>query len=303
MISTKGRVLQASTFSQLFCCPVCGRALVQDGDARTFGCAAGHSFDVAREGYLNLLLAQRRHSRNPGYSREMIAARRDFFDAGFYEPLADSIAEVIVELAGEVAGAPTVFDAGCGEGYYLRRLRQSLERAGRGDAVLGGLDISKPAVQIAGKRDPLGAYAVAGTFEMPVLPQSVDILLTHFSPVSAEDFLRVLRPGGLALVGGPGPQHLQSIKNRLYDNPVEHEPTAALAGVEGFEPLPSRVIRYSRTVVGSQHIRALLTMTPYNWSSSESARAAITELPSLDLDIDVVLEVYRRRPDEISAGQ
>ena len=104
----------------VFACPVCGNPLARHD--RTFQCMEGHTFDIAREGFVNLLLPQRRRSKNPGYSKEMIAGRRDFFDAGHYQLLADRVADVILScLPGQAE--QVVLDAGCGEGYYLRRLR------------------------------------------------------------------------------------------------------------------------------------------------------------------------------------
>src|SRR6266545_8190332 len=98
----------------ILACPVCGEPLERVD--RTFRCANGHTFDVAREGYVNLLLAQHRRSKDPGYSKDMIAGRRDFFDAGHYRPLADGIAELIATYLPPVADT-VVIDAGCGEGY------------------------------------------------------------------------------------------------------------------------------------------------------------------------------------------
>lgn len=98
-----------------------------------------------------------------------------------------------------------VVDAGCGEGYYLRRLRALLARDGiETNTVVCGLDISKHGIRVAARRDPQGLYAVASAHRMPILPETADVLLTHFSPVSAENFRRVVKPTGVVLVGGPG---------------------------------------------------------------------------------------------------
>lgn len=111
----------------MLACPVCGLPL--NRAEGSFACDNAHVFDVAREGYVNLLLAQHRHSRDPGYSKEMIGARRDFFDRGHYERLADEMAAII---SGYLPPGPAVFlDAGCGEGYYLRRIRRYLTGNGQ----------------------------------------------------------------------------------------------------------------------------------------------------------------------------
>lgn len=228
---------------EVFSCPVCGEPLPRAD--RSYRCGNGHTFDIAREGYTNLLLAQYRRSKDPGYSKDMIAGRRDFFDAGHYEPLADGMADLVDSYLPIGPGEYIVLDAGCGEGYYLRRLRTLLTRDGSHDnTVLCGLDISKHGIRVAARRDPPGVYAVASTYRMPIRPETVDVLITHFSPVSAEDFRQVVKPGGVVLVGGPGEGHLFSFKELLYDTPAHHEPADTLAGEAGFELIDTHSIRY-----------------------------------------------------------
>lgn len=257
-------------------------------------CENGHGFDRAREGYVNLLLAQHRSSRDPGYGREMIAARRDFFDAGHYEPLADDLARLVAD---QLPGEPgqVVVDAGCGEGYYLRRLGREL--AGRGaapDTVRCGLDISKHGIKVAARRDSGGLYAVAGTHRMPVLVDRVAVLLTHFSPVSPDDFARVVAPGGVVLVGGPGPDHLYAFKQLLYDVPARHEPAEHFHGDPRFELLDTVRVRHPVSLRGSTEVALLLAMTPFFWTLNAAARARLGSVEVLDTEIDVVTGVYRR---------
>lgn len=276
----------------LFACPVCGESLVPAD--RALRCGNAHAFDIAREGYVNLLAPQHRNSRDPGYSKEMIAGRRDFFDAGHYQPLADQIAGLI---RGYLPSCPArmVLDAGCGEGYYLRRLRASLAgRTGEDEPILCGLDISKHGVRIAAKRDPQGLYAVAGTYHMPVLTDRVDVLLTHFSPVSAADFRRVVRPGGVVLIGGPGENHLFSLKQLLYEAPTQHAPAEALAGEPGFELIGSHRIDYMLLLRGARQVANLLLMTPYFWSVDATTQTRLAATEALDTEVDVVVRAYRR---------
>lgn len=276
----------------VFCCPVCEEILRRED--RSYRCVHGHIFDIAREGYVNLLLAQHRHSRDPGYNKEMITGRRDFFDAGHYQPLADGVADIITSYLPQ-RGERVVVDAGCGEGYYLRRLRHLLAESGQdAGTVLCGMDISKHGVRIAAKRDPLGRYAVAGTYRMPVITNRVDVLLTHFSPVSAADFCRVVKPGGIVLVGGPAEDHLFAFKKFLYDTPVQHEHTDTLAGQDGFEPVTVHRIRYPLRLGGPGQVANLLLMTPFYWSVGDETRAKLADLDELDTEVDVVIHAYRR---------
>lgn len=279
----------------MLACPVCHLPL--NRAEASLACDNAHVFDVAREGYVNLLLAQHRHSRDPGYSKEMIAARRDFFDHGHYERLADEMAAII---SGYLPPGPTVLlDAGCGEGYYLRRIRHYLTGTGRAEgAVLCGLDISKHGIRVATRRDPEGLYAVAGTFRMPVLPGRVNVLLTHFSPVSAADFRRVVRPGGMVLVGGPGEDHLYSFKELLYDTPARFEPSASLSEADGFEPVTTHRISYKLQLLGVGQVANLLAMTPFSWSASAATQARLAAVGELDTEVDVLIHAYRRIPDQ-----
>jgi 23S rRNA (guanine745-N1)-methyltransferase len=280
----------------VFACPVCAQPLSRDGAA--VRCPRSHTFDLAREGYVNLLLAQHRSSKDPGYSKEMIAGRRDFFDAGHYEPLADDVARLVVEQLPE-APSRVVLDAGCGEGYYLRRLGRELGRRGEEPSTLRcGLDISKHGIRVAARRDPDGRYAVASSHRMPVLANSVDVLLTHFSPVSAVDFARVVRPGGVVVVGGPGAGHLYSFKQLLYDQPAEHEPAEHFAADPAFELVQTSHSRHLMRLQGSQAVANLLGMTPFFWTLNAAARARLGRVESLDTEIDVVLRCYRRTSAE-----
>lgn len=282
-----------STDDTVFACPVCQDPLPRaDGG---FRCANGHLFDVAREGYVNLLLAQHRSSKDPGYNKEMIAGRRDFFDAGHYQELADGVAEVVASYLPD-ARERIVVDAGCGEGYYLRRLRSHLHVRDQA-ALLCGMDISKHGIRVAAKRDPAGLYAVAGTYRMPVLPDRVDVLLTHFSPVSATDFRRVVRPGGVVLVGGPGEAHLFSFKELLYDAPARHEPEATLADETGFEVITAHRIRYPLRLRGPGQVANLLLMTPFFWSVPPETQARLAAMDELDTEVDVIVHAYRRTED------
>ena len=95
----------------LFRCPLCAKPLRREEQACR--CPAGHSFDIAREGYTYLLPANRKHSAAPGDDREMAAARRDFLSRGYYEPLLNTLCSEILPRCGD---APTLLDSGCGAG-------------------------------------------------------------------------------------------------------------------------------------------------------------------------------------------
>jgi 23S rRNA (guanine745-N1)-methyltransferase len=285
----------------LLACPVCGEPLREA--ERMFRCSNSHAFDVAREGYVNLLLAQHRRSKDPGYSKQMIASRRAVFEASHYQRLADGIAELIVSYLPD-RSERVVVDAGCGEGYYLRRLRSRLAADGlEHGTVRCGIDISKHAIQVAARLDPQGLYAVAGIHRMPLLPVTVDVLLSHFSPVSGPEFARVVRPAGIVLVGEPGEGHLFSLKQLLYEAPEAHEPGLPLAREPGFESMGAHRIRYEIELRGPGQVASLLAMTPFYWSANQTTQEALARLEALDTEVDVVLQVYRRTADDAAATE
>ena len=118
-------------------CPVCGEILSRA--EKEYRCENRHSFDIARQGHVNLLVVQQKHSLNPGDTREQVLSRRTFLEGGFYEP----IAKALCDTARELGTKGPVLDVGCGEGYYCTKLAKAL------DAELAGLDISKEAVRVA----------------------------------------------------------------------------------------------------------------------------------------------------------
>ena len=198
----------------VFCCPVCGGAL--ERGAGQYRCSAGHGFDVAREGYVNLLPANRRHSRTPGDDKEMASARSRFLEGGWYGPLRDALCKLVERYA---PPKTVLLDAGCGEGWYTGALAEAVAKNGGRTA---GLDLSKPSVRRAARRCPAGEFAVGTVYHLPVADASVDVLVDCFSPLAVEEFARVLKPGGTFLYVVPGPRHLWELKEILYDQPYEN---------------------------------------------------------------------------------
>ena len=161
-------------------CPIDGLPIDTHGTQRR--CAAGHCFDMARAGYCNLLVVQHKASRDPGDSKDMVAARRRFLEAGHFQPIADHVfnaARKCVTAAED--GAFNVVDAGCGEGYYLERLaRLTAASPEPGTLGLAGIDVSKWAVKAAARRKAPVTWLVANNRTPPFLAGSVDLVLCLF---------------------------------------------------------------------------------------------------------------------------
>ena len=148
-------------------CPVCGGVLHRE--ERSLRCGAGHCYDIARQGYVNLLRSNQSKSKRHGDDKRMVAARTAFLDAGYYAPLRDAIAAAAVEYT---SGDADVLDAGCGEGYYTAHVLHALQAQGRSASVCG-VDISRDALICAHRRAPGGPDKPGHTRPaMPVGPVS-----------------------------------------------------------------------------------------------------------------------------------
>ena len=274
--------------SSLFRCPLCAAPLERREDRCL--CPAGHSFDRAGAGYVHLLPANRKHSKNPGDDREMVAARSAFLDRGHYAPLRSALAQVVTELTSDLP-RPVLLDSGCGEGYYTQGLFRALEEAGRQPRA-AGVDLSKFALRRAARRLPEGEFAVASVYRLPVGEDCVDVLTNIFSPLAAEEFCRVLRPGGLFVYVVPSARHLWEMKQvlypRPYENPVKRE------DYPGFAWLEARPVRYTLSLMDRADIMALFHMTPYAWKTPREGIARLEALPALDCQIGFDLHLYRK---------
>ncbi|MBP8923974.1 MAG: methyltransferase domain-containing protein [Thauera sp.] len=297
--------MSVSPFTAL-ACPLDGAPLQRQGGS--LRCADGHCFDLAAQGYVNLLPVQNKRSLDPGDSKEMVAARRRFLEAGHYQPIADAVAQAV--LAGAVPGRTlTCLDAGCGEGYYLRQLAATAAAEAH-PLALAGLDISKWAVQAAAKRDlhdarsqagpspspsPSTTWVVGSNAGLPVLPGTLDRVLCMFGfPVYGE-FARVLRHGGELLQVDAGPEHLRELREVIYPT-LKPERPAARQAPAGFEHLGTDTLRFPVHVDGAAPIADLLAMTPHLYRATAEGRARAAALTALTMTVDVRLARYQRLP-------
>jgi len=242
-------------------CPLCAGSF--DVQAGAWRCTEGHAFDVAREGYVNLLPAHHKHSKDPGDRPESLQARRAFLDAGHYAPLRDAIVERLVALR-----PADLLDIGCGEGYYTAAMAVQA-------AQTVGLDIAKPAIRLAAKRFEGITWVVGSGARLPVGNESVDVICTLFTPLHEAEMARVLRPGGRVLMVTPDAAHLHDLRAALFDVVEPHEPDKFR---KGFEPLfdfaGQRAIRHP-LALSPRNVNLLLEMTPYAWKARPERRVAL----------------------------
>ena len=272
----------------LFCCPLCAAPLTRE--ERSYRCPSGHSFDLAAAGYTHLLPPNRKHSKAPGDDKEMVAARSAFLEKGYYLPLRQALEQLACSLTAELA-APVLLDSGCGEGWYTAGLFQALSAQGKQPRV-AGVDISKFALKKAAKRLPQGEFAVASVYRLPLPDRSADLITNVFSPLAAEEFARILRPGGHYLYVVPSARHLWQMKEVLYPQPYENP--VKLDSYEGFEHVDTVPVRYTISMDDPADWMALFGMTPYAWKTPREGVQRLEQLPHLDTEIGFDIHVYRR---------
>jgi len=205
-------------------CPVRNCRLALAREERRLLCARGHSFDVARSGYVNLLQPQERRSSQPGDTAAAVRARRRLHDRGVTAPLLDAIADLLAASPDDI-----VLDAGCGDGFYLGSLAR---RTGFG---AHGVDISIPAIDAAARRYPECEWIVANADRsVPYADRSFSIVLSITARMNASEFRRVLRPDGRLLVALPASDDLAELRGSGRDRTArtveEFAPGFTLAG-------------------------------------------------------------------------
>ena len=261
-------------------CPVCGAQLNQE--ERTFLCSNRHSFDVARQGYVNLLTVQQKHSLAPGDTREQVLSRRAFLEAGYYAP----IAKTLIDTAKKYGVIGEILDIGCGEGWYSIQLSDAL------GLPLTGLDISKEAVRCAAAKYKQACWLCATAAHIPVADGSAALLTSLFALTLPEEFHRVLAEDGLYFQVLAAEDHLLGLKSIIYDE-LHHKEKDTVPELPGFERLESIPIRFDFTVEGEQ-IRNLFSMTPHVFRIGKAGADRLAKTEHLSDTASCVLNVFRR---------
>ena len=277
-----------------FACPIDGTVL-DTAAGQPWRCANGHSFDVAREGYCNLLVVQHKASRDPGDTVEMVAARRRLLDTGVYAPIMDLVFEHIGNLSVGRIDPIRVVDAGCGEGYYLAGIAELAATSNNpANLELAGTDISKWAVRAAAKRRAPVTWAVANNRHLPFQAASVDVILCLFGFPVWQGFSPVLAAGGRVLMVDPGPEHLAELRAVIYPS-VTRSPVASLVPAEaaGFVLEATTPLTYEAQLTSQAQIADLFAMTPHAYRAPEAGRLALQTLDRLTVTVDVVVRQLR----------
>lgn len=269
-----------------FVCPVCGMDLKKNGGS--LRCENNHSFDIAKSGYVNLLLSQQIKAKHHGDDKRMVRARRDFLNQGYYRPLLEGLLEAVKKY---VKQGSTIFDAGCGECWYTANLCEYLTKNQIEFEMLAA-DISKDALSTGAKRGREIKLAVASVFRLPLKDESCDILISVFAPFCREEFFRVLKKGGVLIRAVPLERHLLSLKTAVYDNAyLNHLEDSAL---DGFKLMEKLEIKNAIRLRSNKDITNVFTMTPYYYKTSAEDQKKLQSLTELETETEFGILIYRR---------
>ena len=261
-------------------CPVCGGGLGLTAAGRSLACSAGHSFDIARQGYVNLYRGKPVNE----YSKESFRQRQQILEKGMYAHILEEICSFLQAVCG--AGRPRLLlDAGCGEGYYTREIAARLGGCG---LDFYGVDLSRDSVQLAASTaNQAGGAAsaikwlVADIGHLPVRDGSVDFLLDIFTSAIYEEFQRILSPDGYLIKVIPGEGHVKELREAAssqlhHKDYKERKGTAVFS--EHFETILNKTVSQTFAVTPEErdvfiHITPLLfhvDKTKVDWSAVHS---------------------------------
>lgn len=265
-----------------FCCPICRSPLSLS--EKSYYCENKHSYDVAKEGYVNLLPVQKKNSKKPGDNKEMINARRAFLSQGYYNPLISKLTPIFDE-----SSRHTLLDSGCGEGFYSAQISQEVS-----DLEVIGFDISKEAIKKAAKKYKGHSYLVSSVQDIPIIDNSIDYILTIFAPINENEFDRILTSNGKIIIISAGPQHMKEVAEIIYDEfkPHVYNPEKKLS--THFKLERSSFESFTITVQSKEDRLNFLKMTPYYWSAKEKSITHILELESFDITCDFLIQIYSK---------
>ena len=263
--------------SEIISCPVCSHLLIKEQN--TYKCENNHTFDLAKEGYLNLLLNAKKTS---GDSKEMMAAK------GYYEKLSDRVNQ---RLKKSHSTDQAILDIGCGEGYYLSRFQKEIAPK---SSNFYGMDISKLGIRMAAKKNPMIHWLVANFANLPFKEKSVSTVLSMFAEYSVPEIDRILTDDGNIIIVRAANNHLIELKNIIYPEIHEKIKTSSIKSFPGFS-VEQENFSYNVTIQSTEDLLSLLLMTPHYWKIKPEGIENLKKFESLKVTISIEIDLLKRQ--------
>ena len=280
-MSTESLVPNLSTNMAQYRCPLCQQALLLVD--KSYRCENKHSFDQAKQGYVNLLPVQFKHSKETGDNKDMVQARRAFLDKGYYQPLIDSMLALYKKYGDKTAA---VFDAGCGEGFYTHQHKTESNS-------VYGVDIAKETVKIAAKRYQDCFFSVATLSDLPFKDEHFGWLYSVYAPILENEFTRILQNEGYLLTVTPADNHLFELKSLIYRQANKHDTSKQV--IEQLPLIEEQRLNYPMNFTNSDDVLNLLAMTPFAFKASEELISELKQQKEFSCQADFVLRLYQKK--------
>jgi len=264
-----------------YICPLCQQALSQD--KTQFFCPNNHHFDIAKEGYINLLPVQKKHSKDPGDNKEMMLARRAFLSSDHYLPMRDQVIAYL-KTATQSVMRPKILDLGCGEGYYTQGMVTALDQA-----QIYGLDISKVAIRYSAKRYHHIHFCVASNYSLPFAQNSFDAMVRIYAPCEHSEILRTLKPEGVLITVTPAARHLYQLKELVYSDVHLHDNTPE--EIPGLNLIQEKNLHYTMLLSGEE-AENLLQMTPFAWKATPEVKRNLLNIKKIEVEADFNIRLF-----------
>lgn len=263
-----------------YLCPLCQQELKLADN--TYRCSNNHSFDEAKQGYVNLLPVQFKHSKAPGDNKDMVMARRAFLDKRFYQPLVDKMLE-LYQTYGQ-RNAP-LLDAGCGEGFYTHQ-HKTVENQ------VYGVDIAKETVKIAARRYQDCHFSVGTLSKLSFSDNYFGWLISVYAPILEDEFTRILQPDGYLLTVTPAEQHLFELKELIYQQANKHDISKTV--ITDLTLVEEQKLTYTMNFEHSDDVLNLLAMTPFAFKASKALIEKIKTMNTFSCQADFILRLYKK---------
>ena len=252
-------------------CPVCRKILSKQDKA--YKCENRHSFDIAKEGYINLYLHK---SQKSGDNVDMIKDRRDFLNKDYYRFLLD-------EVNKQLDIDDSIIDLACGEGYYTSRFISK-------DKI--GIDLSKSGLKIASKNDPDTTYILSTIFNTPLDDKCADKVITIFAPIAKEEIVRLLKDDGMFILVKPDADHLIELKQAIYDKAYQNEvEDITIDNLSLIKHIPVK----NKSLLDNTDLNNLFMMTPYYNTSSRKDKDKLKSIDHLEVTFSFMIEIYQKQ--------
>jgi len=294
---------------ELLRCPNCGDTFCRV--EKSLRCRKGHSFDIAKSGYVNMLPPGKGKNAHTGDDRAMMEARVNFLKRGYYNSISDVTADLIAVHAPNSHDSLSVCDMGSGEGWHSCRIAERIGGQSEKHTLLCGVDASRYGAERASKlarsmnlmpKDGVGAYHrgqggayffPANLFHTPFADGVFSAAVSMFAPVAWEEAARILGDDGVLIVVSSGREHLLELRQLIYSDVRFSEDEISLS--EFFDFAERRNLRYVASLSEKEAIAELFTMTPFYYKTTEAGKERLLSRDTLDVTVDVNYTIYKKR--------